>query len=383
MNRLIISSALLFFAIPALAGAPAKVKRAPESLLNQIQLSPMAVKRLGIKIAAVQHQAVPRTLNVGGTIMPKPGSSALLRAPLAGTVEAPPGHKALLLPGTRVRAGQTVLRLRPLVAPYRNLLAETRRDLDQAQARFDTADKAAARAQSLLKQGAGDQAGVEVGLQNAAVAKAELRAAVERLRRANRDPLGADVSLPLRAPQDGVISRLIAAEGQSVGQSAPLVEVISASELWVRVPLYVGRISQVDRSAKAGLRPLGTDQPIVSAELVDTPPLSAGLGTVAALFYALPKDANFAPGARVTVQLHLRGSGEQRAVLPGTAVFYDSQGAAWVYIQVDKDVFERRRVDVDTVINDLVILAKAPPKGSKVVTIGAMELYGTEFGIGK
>ncbi len=371
-----------FWGVPALAGAPAKLKRAPESLLNQIQLSPKSVERLGIKIGAVQQQVVPRTLKVGGTIMPKPGGSALLRAPLAGTVEPPPGQKQLMLPGTKVRAGQTLLRLRPLVAPNRNLLAETRRDLDQAQARFKTSDKAAARAQSLLKQGAGDQAGLELALQNAAVAKAELRAAKERLQRARRDPLGADVSLPLRAPRDGVILRLIAAQGQSVAQSAPLVEVVSPSELWVRVPLYVGRIGVIDRAARAQIQNLGGGL-AVDAAWIDAPMTASGGGTVADLFYALPKESAFSPGARVTVQLTLLDSDKAKPVLPGTAVFYDSQGAAWVYIQIEANVFERRRVDVQTVIDDRVILARAPPKGSKVVIIGAMELYGTEFGIGK
>ncbi len=383
MRHIICGSLMCLVAAPAWAGAPAKIKRAPESQLNQLELTPKAIERLGITVGPVSQEVLPQTLQVGGTIIPRPGSSALLRAPFSGTVEGPPGGGGLMMPGTKVRAGQTILRLRPLVAPNRNLLAETQRDLDQAKARLDLANKASTRATQLLAEGAGDQAAVELAQQNTAVAEAELRAAKERLQQARRDPLGADVSLPLRAPREGLVLSLIAASGQTVEQGAALVEVVSPEDLWVRVPLYVGRIERVQRDASARIQGLGRKGKTAEAEPVPAMPVPSINGTVADLMYALPSNAPFRPGARVTVRLLLQGATAPVSVLPGSAVFYDSQGAAWVYAQVAEQTFERRRIEVDTVVEDKVILKRGPAKGTQVVLVGAMELFGTEFGIGK
>lgn len=383
MRQLSLCAALMLLCPAAWAGAPAKIVRAPESQLNQLELTDKAIERLGIKVGPVVQETLPQTLLVGGTVIPRPGSSALLRAPFSGTVEDPPGSNGLMMPGTAVRAGQTVLRLRPLVAPNRNLLAETQRDQDQAEARLQLANKASARAVQLLSEGAGDQAAVELAQQNTSVAEAELRAAKERLQQARRDPLGADVSLPLRAPRDGVVLSLIAAAGQTVEQGAPLVEVISPDNLWVRVPLYVGRIERVQRDATATVQGLGRQGKVAVAQPVSALPVPSINGTVADLMYALPADAPFRPGARVTVRVQLSGSQGKSSVVPATATFYDSQGAAWIYAQVGPQTFERRRIEIDTVIGDKVVLHTPPPQGTQVVLVGAMELFGTEFGIGK
>ena len=380
MRRISCTLTLLLWAGAAYAGGPASITRGSTPQLNRVELTAEAVKRLGLTTGPIERAPVPRTLRVGGTVIPRPGTSALLRAPLSGTVEAPPGTSGLPVPGTVVRAGQTVLRLRPLVAPNLNLLVETQRDLDQAAARKDTAGKAAARAKHLLKEGAGDQAAVEVSEQDLAVADAELRAAQERLQRARRDPLGADVSLPLRAPRDGLVLSLIAAQGQTVEQGAPLVEVVSPDDLWLRVPLYVGRVDRVDRARPVRVQALGGRGPTFEAHPVASTPVPSLDGTVADLLYILPPKAALHPGARVMVELDLEGSGAPARVVPGSAVFRDEQGAAWVYAVVEDNVFERRRVDVETVIGAQVVLARGPAEGTRVVLIGAMELYGTEFG---
>ena len=65
LSYIVLGAALV--SAPAHAGAPAKMKRAPESLLNQLQLTPKAVQRLGIVAGPVEEKVVPRTLTVGGS----------------------------------------------------------------------------------------------------------------------------------------------------------------------------------------------------------------------------------------------------------------------------------------------------------------------------
>jgi hypothetical protein len=46
-------------------------------------------------------------------------------------------------------------------------------------------------------------------------------------------------------------------------------------------------------------------------------------------------------------------------------------------------VFARTAIKVDSIEGEKVYYTKGPATGTKVVTMGAAELYGIEFGVGK
>ncbi len=71
-----------------------------------------------------------------------------------------------------------------------------------------------------------------------------------------------------------------------------------------------------------------------------------------------------------------------RKVIPYGALLYDPQGQTWVYVSPEPLVFVRQAVAVERIDGDLVILTEGPEVGTLVVTVGAPELYGTEFGVG-
>jgi hypothetical protein len=73
------------------------------------------------------------------------------------------------------------------------------------------------------------------------------------------------------------------------------------------------------------------------------------------------------------------GVGTFMKSVPYSALLYDDQGATWVYTRVKPLVFVRARVDVVLIDGQHVILSKGPELGTKVATLGAAELYGTEF----
>ena len=99
----------------------------------------------------------------------------------------------------------------------------------------------------------------------------------------------------------------------------------------------------------------------------------------AALHYAVEKAEGLAPGQRVRVELALSGAGTRR-VVPNSAVIYDPKGQTWVYINPEPLVFVRHAVTVDYVDGDRVVLSDGPAPGTMVVTVGAAELLGTEYG---
>ena len=76
------------------------------------------------------------------------------------------------------------------------------------------------------------------------------------------------------------------------------------------------------------------------------------------------------------------GPSRGQAEVPVSALMYDTEGRAWVYAEVKPRTYVRRRVEVAQVDGRLAVLVSGPDPGTLVVTVGAVELYGAEFGVG-
>ncbi len=73
--------------------------------------------------------------------------------------------------------------------------------------------------------------------------------------------------------------------------------------------------------------------------------------------------------------------GVQQKVIPYSAILYDIHGAAWVYTNPSSLTYMRAPVNVDHIDGNQAVLSAGPPSGTQIVTVGAPELYGTEFEI--
>lgn len=74
-------------------------------------------------------------------------------------------------------------------------------------------------------------------------------------------------------------------------------------------------------------------------------------------------------------------AGATRRVIPYAAVLYDANGDTWTYTNPEPLVYVRQRVTVESIQGGQVVLTGGPAPGTAVVTVGAPELYGTEFGV--
>lgn len=70
-------------------------------------------------------------------------------------------------------------------------------------------------------------------------------------------------------------------------------------------------------------------------------------------------------------------------VMPYSSLLYDPTGKEWAYKSDGGTSFVRTPLKVKTIEGDKVILAEGPPVGTKLVTKGAVQLYGIDFGVGK
>jgi multidrug efflux pump subunit AcrA (membrane-fusion protein) len=155
--------------------------------------------------------------------------------------------------------------------------------------------------------------------------------------------------------------------------------------VWVRVPVYAGEARAIDTNAPADVQPLGewTDAPGVPAQPIAAPPSADASTAGVDLYYSVANLNNrFRPGERVAVRLARRGS-ETGLVVPKSALLHDAYGGTWVYVVREPRVYVRQRVVVADITGILAVLSQGPAAGARVVTDGAAELFGVEFGAGK
>ena len=69
----------------------------------------------------------------------------------------------------------------------------------------------------------------------------------------------------------------------------------------------------------------------------------------------------------------------QGTLIPYDAVVYDADGKAYVYTAPEPLNYVRQEIDIHHVAGDSVVLSDGPPAGTEVVTVGAAQVYGTEF----
>jgi hypothetical protein len=81
-----------------------------------------------------------------------------------------------------------------------------------------------------------------------------------------------------------------------------------------------------------------------------------------------------------TADVRSDGPGTTRTVIPYNAVLYDPDGGTWTYTNPQPLVFQREDISVARIDGDTAILSKGPPVGTAVVTAGATEIWGVEYG---
>jgi hypothetical protein len=217
-------------------------------------------------------------------------------------------------------------------------------DVARARAEFDVAKKAHVRADQLVRQEAGSLRARDEAASVFGVARANLETA---------------------QVQRALLGQPVAALGR-------------AGALWVRVSAFAADLESLDRAAPALVRALGGVGGGLRATPMNGPPSGdASAGTVD-LYYAVPA-GGLRVGQRVAVDLPMRGAASG-LLAPTSAIVRDIHGGEWVYVRVKPQVYERRRVELAAQSGGFAQITRGLAGGAEVVTAGAAELFGTEFG---
>jgi len=350
----------------------------PEAELTTVKLSAEAVSRLGVETAVAKIDTAAATRSLGGEIIVPEGRMVTVSAPVAGTLSVVSGME----PGSRVTRGTRLMTLAPLTSSERDQSIEARRAVEEAQAEAEAARLRLQRLEQLLKDGAASVRSVEDGRAQVQITNAALNAARERLTAVRQGPVGQQGEITITAPLDGIIQSISAAPGQTVAAGAPLLQVAQVSTLWVRVPVFAGDVGQIDGAQPVAVTRLGAREAPMLAKRITAPLKADPAAASVDLYYELPGTASaLRPGERVMVEVPLRGTA-RGLVVPDASVLYDIHGDAWVYEDLGSNAYARRRVQIARHVGDRAVIARGLTENAKVVTAGAAELFGTEFGAG-
>jgi RND family efflux transporter MFP subunit len=357
---------------------PATVENAePESEIARVRLTPEAVARLAIESVTIETRDVERVRTVAGEVVIPPGQAIAIAAPVASVVH----FASELRPGSVVHAGDTLFELVPLAPIDRDARTRATRELELAQARVENTEQQLERARTLAAGNAGSLRAVADATEAREIASADLAAAERTLRTIRSSPMLSDTSLRITAQDDGIVRGLSVSPEQVVAANAPLLEVVTGNQLWVRAPVPSSDLRRLDMLAPASISHLGQEggQASVAARaVVGPPPTLTGL-TAVDRFFALPDDTtDFVVGEVVAVAIPATDSGLRQTV-PYSAVLYDNRGGQWVYAENAPGHYQRERVEVLWRAGDLAVLGRGPSEGTRIVSVGAAEVFGAEF----
>ncbi len=378
-----------------------------ESQLNKIDLTEDAVRRLGLQTAVVEERTMTRQRPYGADIVLPTGATVIVSAPLAGKVTSI-DQMTFLEPGQRVQEGHELLKLLPLLSPERsvltpaerirfaeakNTLAQSRIDTEglvqQASVQVDAAKIALERAERLLKDKAGTARAVDEAMAQLQLAEKALAAAKARKQQVDSVKLDEEAGtlepIPITSPLSGIVRSVQVRPGVLISAGAPLFEVMNEDSLWVKVPVYIGDMTELDLSQPARItlldgRHSDGDLFVKPAAL---PPTAVPLAAAVDIYYVLPNTKHaFQTGQKVAAHVTIRGETKQVA-LPWCAVVHDVYGGQWVYEKTGDRTFVRRRVDVGWVDGEWAAIRRGIQPGAAVVIAGAAEIAGFEFGFAK
>ena len=387
------------------ATPPAVVEKiAKDSEQTTITLTEQAEQRLGVVTVTAKRMPVTNRRVYGGTVISKPNQTVAITAPLTGTlVSILPGRVTETAAGTQVNAGDTLVALLPLSARDENALSAVERDqmalsqlsrtraksdatarLESARIQVNAAEQAYERAQRLLNDNVGSQRSVEEAKAALAIAREALTAA-----RAEHETVTATDAqfqdaepFAVEAPISGTVQRVYAVAGAVVSAGQPLIDVVDGSSVWIKIPVPASEAHDILRDEPAILQAPGKFDPAASpvgSFVFGEPTADPLMATVDVYCEFAGAPDTFRIGQRILVHVPISGSGEYITV-PRSAIVFDVYGGAWVYVRVSDQTYRRSRVEMLYAIGDSAVIARGLSENAAVVTDGAAELFGAEFG---
>jgi membrane fusion protein, heavy metal efflux system len=384
---------------------PATVEPIKETQLNTVVLTEDAEKKLGLAVAAVEERAFRRARSYPGEVVLPASALVTVSAPVSGKLKVVKGQE-LPQVGSTVKAGQTMFSLVPHALTQAEQIAlksavlslhgaqvDAEGQVKQWESQVKSEDVNVKRFKGLYLNGGGIKKDVDDAEAKLDLAQKGLTAALEKKKLVDSIQLETDAdkvkALVISSPRSGIVRTTFAVPGELVPAGAALFEVMNIDKIWIKVPVYLGELPDIAEGKPAQVNNLADlpGTPGVTAQAVQAPPTAAAPSSSADLYYELANTkGKYRPGEKLSVLVPLRDQDKSLGV-PWQAVVTDINGGTWVYEQTAPHTYVRSRVQVRYVEakisasgDNWAVLAEGPKAGTKIVTAGAAEVFGSEFG---
>lgn len=370
--------------------APAEQAKKPELPVGTVELDPAAQKNAGVTVVPVESRVLPATLSVTGTVTPVESRVAHVRPLARGVVE----QIAVSL-GVRVSRGQTLvtydnIEMGALTGDY---LTE-RAALRQAESDLDVKQRALARAESLVKIEAVSQQDLELRRSEVRNAQAAIASAQARISRVEEQLHRFGLSdgdltrlsptegqtghrtashSALRAPIDGVVTRLDVASGEVVEPDRELFTIADLSSVWVLADVYEKDLSRLPQSGDVDIRVDAYPDKVFRGALTYVSDVIDPKTRTAKVRCVVPN-----PGGLLKLDLFATviiptNERKQSVVVPVAAVQQiDNQPV--VFVRKTEGQFERRKVTTGQTTGGVVEILDGVRAGEQIVADGSFYL---------
>jgi RND family efflux transporter MFP subunit len=334
--------------------------------------------RIRLGTERVTRRRLVERLVLPGQVIAKPGSSAVVVAPIAGRITQPSASPFPRL-GDRVEAGRVLAWLEPRFSEAAARLAELEAGRAQAATAFEQAQTVFDRVRQLAAEQAKSQRELQEAAAELAMARARWDAATalqSTYRRTDGSSADFGATLPmmeLRAPIAGVINRMTAGAGEVVGSDAVVFQIIDPESVWLEVRIPESSLARLEVAREAFYeRPDALGQYTIieaAAERFLGMELDSATRTAPLIFEVRNRDGALRVGQ--SLRLHLAtASAEETLALPDAAIV-EAGGQPLAFVQVSGETFEQRDLVLGLRDGPWVQIIAGVEEGERVVTDGA------------
>lgn len=304
-----------------------------------------------VKTAMVASQEVTETLTAFGVLAPDPDQVLSLSLPHAGLI-----NRVWVRLGQRIKSGDQLLEV--ITAP------DARMQYLQAQSAVDYARRELERQKRLLGEQLATKAQVDAAKKNLQDTMATLKALQQRGQGVEKETL--------RAPMDGIITRLDVSQGQRVQSDTTAMLIAAEQRLIARLGVEPEDLANVRPGTPVTITSVFVPDITITTTVREVHAMIDPATHLVEVLVPIPETQidHLVLGSRILGGIQL--ASRRALVVPRSAVLGDS-GQAYLYIV---DAGKARRVLVKTGVDDgdLIEVSGALKAGDAVVVSGNYEL---------
>lgn len=321
-----------------------------------------------------------------GALQADPARTFALRAPVAGYLELPAGAAWPRL-GDAAHPGAVIGAIRPRFTPSEQYdittkwmqaqseVEEIKADLAAQRASYESkrrlnkdgkiiADRAIEEAEARVKA---DEARLDAAIRTARLLEGALQAGGDAL-----------ALFPLKTARAGEVVEVGAGPGEAVDSGQVVLRTADFQHLLARVeaPQFP---STVPMPANARVSIPALNDAVLSGRVIAETPLTDSQFQGRAFLISVDTGSlRLRPGMAVVADLELPAAPASGVVVPRSAVVRYG-GSAWVYVEVSKDLFNRRMIPTDAPLESGWFVAAGLAPGDEIVVAGAGSLISEEL----